>query len=552
MSKNIGTRRTLLLGAARIKYLLRDEFTTALAAGSVNGTAAKPGPGTRAVVDTNSKLSIAGGLLTFATGGAGGSDPRIYYAQITRVAGRLLLAKVMIIDEGIRIGLSRLSGSPRMAIMAFTTGLNIQVDTDDSNYITVGSYVKTIEYEMAVRLRANGHQVWIKGGAFTNWNLLWAADRRSNNPYPTAAVIDTSSPLTIDDIRIPDVLWTPTPLASDAFTRANAALGLTGGGAVEESGGDGLTWVFDAGIWTVDTNQAKGTPAVGSEMHTESNAAADPNGSEADAITGWASPNCDLISQDVEVDTGTYALKCDGTGASGRAEYLFTAVLGAWYQVTVALKRDDVSFRAQTWSNLLLSSPLNPATTAWTDLVLTTRATNANAGLRFYVPDTQTGYLDNLSLKPITLSALFASLEVSTTDVLIEAEVTLSDVAISRTQAGVVMNLDDAATPANFVIAYHDGTNANLDKCVAGVYTSVISAAAAYAAGAVLRVIKDGTSYSLYYNNAKVGSTSTISDAGIVDNVLHGLFSTYSANRLDNFAVWARGTDGEYAELEKY
>ena len=47
-----------------VSYLLRDEFTSALAAGSVNGTAAEPGPGTRAVTDANSKLSITGGALS--------------------------------------------------------------------------------------------------------------------------------------------------------------------------------------------------------------------------------------------------------------------------------------------------------------------------------------------------------------------------------------------------------------------------------------------------------------------------------------------------------
>ena len=83
-------------------------------------------------------------------------------------------------------------------------------------------------------------------------------------------------------------------------------------------------------------------------------------------------------------------------------------------------------------------------------------------------------------------------------------------------------------------------------------WTSVISAAATYSAGATMTVIKDGTSYSLFYNNAKVGSTSTISDAGLVSNTKHGLFSTYSGNTLDNFLVWARGTNGEYSRLNTW
>jgi hypothetical protein len=144
---------------------------------------------------------------------------------------------------------------------------------------------------------------------------------------------------------------------------------------------------------------------------------------------------------------------------------------------------------------------------------------------------------------------LFASVDDSaTSDVVISADVTLT----AYTQAGIVMNLDDESSPANFVIGYHDGTNAILEKCVAGVYTSVISAAATYAAGATLVVIKDGNDYSLFYNNVKIGATTAISDAGIVSNTKHGLFSTYSSNRLDNFTVFPRGKGGEYNDLNLY
>ncbi len=123
-------------------------------------------------------------------------------------------------------------------------------------------------------------------------------------------------------------------------------------------------------------------------------------------------------------------------------------------------------------------------------------------------------------------------------------------VITALTQAGLVLCLDDAATPANFLIAYHDGTKAHLEKCVAGTYTSLISAAAAYSANATLRVIKDGTSVDLFYNEVKVGTTQTVSDAGIKDNTIHGLFSTYPGNTLDNFMLFPR-KEG-YSILDKW
>ena len=39
-------------------YLIRDNFNTAIAAGSIDTTSADTGPGTRTVIDTENKLSI--------------------------------------------------------------------------------------------------------------------------------------------------------------------------------------------------------------------------------------------------------------------------------------------------------------------------------------------------------------------------------------------------------------------------------------------------------------------------------------------------------------
>ncbi|KKS80326.1 MAG: hypothetical protein UV55_C0042G0001, partial [Candidatus Gottesmanbacteria bacterium GW2011_GWC1_43_10] len=159
-------------------------------------------------------------------------------------------------------------------------------------------------------------------------------------------------------------------------------------------------------------------------------------------------------------------------------------------------------------------------------------------------------YWDNLTLKPLTLSSLFSSVSTSDKDVVASADVTMT----AGTQAGVVTNLDSASSPANFLIAYHDGTRVKLDKNVAGTYTNLISAIATYSAGATLRVITYHSDAStlkvrVYYNNALVGTEQTVTDAGIISNTLHGLFSTYSGNTFDNFTLFARGSDGEYAGI---
>jgi nucleoid-associated protein YgaU len=75
---------------------------------------------------------------------------------------------------------------------------------------------------------------------------------------------------------------------------------------------------------------------------------------------------------------------------------------------------------------------------------------------------------------------------------------------------------------------------------------AVAATAATYSAGAELRVITDGTTASLFYNNAKVGATATgITLAGTA----HGIHADNTMDSLDNFTVYTRGTSGEYSGL---
>lgn len=120
------------------------------------------------------------------------------------------------------------------------------------------------------------------------------------------------------------------------------------------------------------------------------------------------------------------------------------------------------------------------------------------------------------------------------------------------TQVGLALNWDSSSSPANGVLVYSDGAgNIKVDKYVSGSASNVSTTAYTYSAGARLVVHKSGTSYRTYYGNALV-KVDTIADAGIVSNTLHGIFSTDAANTLDNLTIYATGSNGEYAELDRY
>jgi len=125
-----------------------------------------------------------------------------------------------------------------------------------------------------------------------------------------------------------------------------------------------------------------------------------------------------------------------------------------------------------------------------------------------------------------------ATAETTKADVLHSAKCTRS-----AGNVGVVVRYADAD---NYVYAIHNGTNALLVKRVATVETTLINAAATYAAGAVLRVIPDGTSFDLFYNNAKIGTTQTISDAALQTGTAHGLYTSNTGNTFDDAQAWKR------------
>lgn len=241
-------------------WLLRDEFTTNLAAGSVNGTNCEPGPGTRYVADTGNLLSISGGQLQF--GGYTGTNDPIYSipVAIPRVAGRMICSRFTTpgADKcSFRIGF----GSDGLTLPK-DAGFFLQ--TADKTLYALDTITRrcgvledSTEYTTLAALRAAGSFFFLWGGAYTVPTLMYVANVSASDPvYPTAA-IQYNTAYAINYIRVPSSLWLPTPLASDGFNRADGALGSTDGmGHAEGSGGSGLAWADSVGTWAVASNAA--------------------------------------------------------------------------------------------------------------------------------------------------------------------------------------------------------------------------------------------------------------------------------------------------------
>lgn len=202
----------------RSHYYLYDKFTTARAAGAVNGTNAEPVGGARTVVDTNSKISISGGLISLATGAA--ANDNVNYPSQARVAGKVLLATVTLADTsgilGIGLESAPQSGAIRNSIR-FSTTTGIQSE-QNGGLVLVGAYSAATQYQIALIMRSSGNILFIKGGAFTNWTLLWIHGTDTAALLPEIWIGNTTTTATIDNLRISKTLYLPTALQADGMT----------------------------------------------------------------------------------------------------------------------------------------------------------------------------------------------------------------------------------------------------------------------------------------------------------------------------------------------
>ena len=253
-------------------YDTHDDFYDIVAAGSVNNTTAKPGPGARTIADANSVLSIIGDGANFATGGAGNGNPALFYTSKTRVAGKVLLARLSG-GGGTQLTTigwnTALTGNPAAAAIQFQPSTLFLYAYDGGSGIVVGSYVAGTIYDVAVVLGKTGSDVYIKGGAFTYWTLLWSGSSNSTATlYPEAAGAVNAS-FVLKSIRTLVKTWKAAPLVSDSFSGASLLLtngqghpeGLSGG---DGGGGAGAFWVAQVGTWAVSGGTANASAVVSS------------------------------------------------------------------------------------------------------------------------------------------------------------------------------------------------------------------------------------------------------------------------------------------------
>ena len=212
--------RRLILGyqsitrTLRDRYYLYDRFDTARAAGAVNGTLAEPVGGVRSVTDTNGKITISGGLISFATGLA--INDKVSWTTITRALGVGVISTIILADATSKPNI----GWNGADLFIFNNASNfLYANVNAAAFPVVGAYTATT-YQTAIIYRAAGAFWFIKGGAFTNWTMMYNSLLGTANRTPQVLTQIATSIFTVDNMRVSKQTYIPVPLQSDGMSAA--------------------------------------------------------------------------------------------------------------------------------------------------------------------------------------------------------------------------------------------------------------------------------------------------------------------------------------------
>jgi hypothetical protein len=301
-------------------------------------------------------------------------------------------------------------------------------------------------------------------------------------------------------------------------------------------GGAPLSSRWYAPTWSVAGGVLLNTPTLGGELLVDG---VMEIWTDASNLTNWTKTIAGTSSLNREsaiVSGGTYAarLDCDGSGSS--AQIYVAGIVPTFARVSVMARNSSGSYGITVRNSGSTATAIAPSLNqTYAEKFVSARYINGNFVLGRLEAAAYSLYLDSASVRQIASNSVFATINARQSNVNVVAPV-IQQYAAS-TNAGVVLRLDSGINPQNFVLAYlhpNYSTNVIIEKCVNGTYTTLSTVVAAYGATKYFSAKMNGSSISIYYGTTDFGTliaTVTVSDASVVNNTRHGLFSTYSGNQ---------------------
>lgn len=248
-----------------LSYLLRDDYLTDIAAGSINGTLSDPGGmggatlNTRTVVDTGLNLSLSSDWAVFAAGLGAPSynDPILKYGSTARTLGKVFGAKIYINSAtGVQfLGIGSGAQPPRSHGWNLTGSLVYIYDNNVGSNTGLPYFATGTEFQIAIVVRATGAWYFIKGGALTGWTLIHYSIANADTPL-VYSFQNRADSYKFTHAIIPLDTYIPKPIFSDSFNRADGAAGNGDGAGDSEVSCNPVAWADKSGALAISSNRA--------------------------------------------------------------------------------------------------------------------------------------------------------------------------------------------------------------------------------------------------------------------------------------------------------
>jgi len=303
------------------------------------------------------------------------------------------------------------------------------------------------------------------------------------------------------------------------------------------------SWNY-TGSWNIVSNRLVGSPAT-----TGSNLVTNGDFETGNPPTGWNASASNSIAQNADARPGSAGTNSAFVTVGGSSFAISRLVntgitAGRFYKTTYWGKRGtNTQYGTSTFD------PYYKNNTSWEEKS-NGKIGNGTAFTAYLLGSTGTFYVDDVEVKQIVTSNVFAIRDFGKSNVDISVKVNRA----ADDYGGIILGVDDITTPTDYITIGIDSYDISavapvytlkVTKVVGGVYTVLLNTAIGYVADQVLRVIKNGAAIKVFYNGIQIADDLFSTDAGIVNNTKHGLFSTGSTNSFEDFqfSPYSSGVD---------
>lgn len=262
--------------------------------------------------------------------------------------------------------------------------------------------------------------------------------------------------------------------------------------------------------------------------------------------TGWTAQQTGgtVNKETTSVHGGSNAVRYDRDASALLARVFQSTTIpnNTWHITRYWARGSDTAPKAQmvgTAVGLNHNSPDRDLTTSYAEHYANGLTSSANPQI---FPDSSSSasksvYYDDISIKDLTLSSMFATRATSAYSVVVARATITRASSVQRSFKGVVICLDNTSSPTSFIVGFTNGNACFLYELSAGTYTKHIdNTSVTFVDGAPLEVRKNGTTVSLWYNGTQVSTDKTVS---ATTGKNHGLFAGYGADTFQDFFLQA-------------